>query len=64
MRTISEVTGIKTLPDAKQCLLNIWNPTDLTHADQNWAILGMALAKRKIAQKWGTQQPPTPQQWC
>lgn len=64
MQIISQVTGVLVLPDAKQCLLDIWEPTDLTHRDQDWAILGMALIKRNIAQKWGASLPPTPEQWC
>lgn len=64
MRTMSQVTNVHVSPTAKCCLLNIWEPTDLNHADQDWVILGMTLAKRNIAQRWGAEQPPTPQQWC
>lgn len=64
MNIISQVTSVTIRPDVKLCILNIWQTTDLTQAMQDWATLGMTLAKRNIAKKWGVFQPPTQQQWC
>lgn len=44
--------------------MNIWEPTDLNRADQTWATLGMMIAKRNIAQKWGAVQAPVLGDWC
>lgn len=64
MQIMSQVTVLHTPPEIKRCLLNVWDPTDLTHSDQDWVILGMALIKRNIARKWGAPLPPTLQEWC
>lgn len=60
---ITEVTEISLQPEARRCLLNIWEPTDLTTPQTLWVTLGLTIAKRNIAQKWGAVQAPTVEAW-
>lgn len=62
-RTMREVLEIDIRLEARRCLLNIWEPTDLTSHTKTWVTLALMIAKRNIAQKWGAEQPPTLDQW-
>lgn len=44
-------------------LLNIWEDTDLTSIEKQWAALGFVVVKRLIAMYWGSQQRPLLTQW-
>lgn len=61
--TLSTVLAVTILPEARRCLLNIWEPTDLDTYAIQWATLGFMIAKRNIAQAWGAETPPTLQEW-
>lgn len=50
---VSQVTGITINPNAKRCLLNIWEQTDLNQAMKQWVTLGLMQARRNIALHWG-----------
>lgn len=60
---LSEVTETPLQLEARRCLLNIWEPTDLNTAQTLWVTLGLTIAKRNIAQKWGAAQAPTIESW-
>lgn len=60
---MSTVLGIVLQPETKRCLLNVWEPTDLTSKDKIWATLGQMVAKWNIAQMWGAGEPPRVKSW-
>lgn len=64
LNIVTQVTGVTLKPNAKRCLLNIWEPTDLNQAMRKWVTLGLMQARRNIAQHWGAVLPPTRLQWC
>lgn len=57
--TLREVLTTDLQPEARRCLLNIWEPTDPTSYTKQWATLAVMIAKRNIVQNWGAHQPPT-----
>lgn len=61
--TISEVLQVKFHLEARRALLNVWGPTDLTYYTKTWVILALMLAKRNIAQRWGSLQTPAFIKW-
>lgn len=60
---ITAVCHKRLPPDPKCCLLNVWPPTDLNRSEQYWATVGFMVAKRNIAQKWGSSDTPTTGKW-
>ena len=60
---ITEVLGEETTLTPKLCLLNIWEPTDLTRPKRKWLTLAMTIAKRNVARLWGAEQPPRREEW-
>lgn len=58
-----EVLEADIQPEARRCLLNVWEPTDLSVHVKSWVMLALMIAKRNIAQKWGAAQPPTLEKW-
>lgn len=61
--TMQTVLGINLQPEARRCILNVWEPTDLNTHTTQWATLAFMLAKRNIAQLWGASQPPQIEKW-
>ena len=45
------------------CLLNIWGATDLSRSQRIWTTLGLGVAKRNIARKWGSDLAPLLMEW-
>lgn len=61
--TITAVLGAQLTLEARRCILNVWEPTDLNSKQIIWVTLALMVAKRNIAQKWGAIQPPTVSAW-
>lgn len=60
---IREVLEHNIRPEAKKCLLNIWEPTDLNSKDKICITLGLMVAERNIAQLWGAGVLPKVDAW-
>lgn len=61
--TIKDVVGVTLRMEAKHCLLNVWEPTDLNSKQTIWVTLALMVAKRNIAQAWGALQAPELSAW-
>lgn len=62
-RVLHRVLAVDLLPEARRCLLNVWEPTDLNTHHTQWATLGFMVDKRNIAKAWGAVTPPSLQEW-
>ena len=63
LNCINGVNGIDTNMTPSLCLLNIWGATDLSRAQRLWTTLGLGIAKRNIARKWGSDLAPLLNDW-
>lgn len=62
--TLARVSGKAIVHSPRLCLLTVWEATDLTQTERTWASLGFVLAKRNIAQGWGTGDLPKYSKWA
>lgn len=60
---MKDVWGVRLRLEVKRCILNVWEPTDLTAKGKTWATLGQMIAKRNIARLWGADTLPTIRSW-
>lgn len=67
---LCEVLTLAIHTEVKRCLLNVWEPTDISSKSKLWVTLGLMNANRNIAQLWGAVHPPkldswkTDMDWC
>lgn len=63
IQCLTAVYGNERPLTPKWCLLNVWEPTDLSRADQIGVTLALMIAKRNAMLLWGADSIPTLRDW-